>query len=46
MEIEEYFDQDERYIKLDLEAYLQSKYMDKNVTGYINTMVSRFRYVG
>jgi hypothetical protein len=46
MELEEYFDQDERYIKLDLQTYLESKYVVKNVTGYINTMVSRFKNVG
>ena len=46
MDLEEYFEQDERYIKLDLEAYLVSKYVVKNVTGYINNMVSRFRNVG
>jgi hypothetical protein len=46
MDLEEYFDQDERYIKLDLETYLESKYLVKNVTGYINDMVSRFQNVG
>jgi hypothetical protein len=35
VDLEEYFDQDDRYIKLDLETYLQSKYVVKNVTGYI-----------
>jgi hypothetical protein len=46
MDIEEYFGQDERYIKLDLQTYLESKYVVKNVTGYINDMVSRFKNVG
>jgi hypothetical protein len=46
MDMEEYFDQDERYIKLDLQTYMESKYVVKNVTGYINDMVSRFKNVG
>jgi hypothetical protein len=35
MDLDDYFEQDQRYIKLDLEAYLESKYVVKNVTGYI-----------
>jgi hypothetical protein len=46
MDLDDYFEQDERYIKLDLQTYLESKYIVQNVTGYINAMVSRFRNVG
>jgi hypothetical protein len=46
MELEEYFELEDPFIRLDLEAYLQSKYVVKNVTGYINDMVSRFKNVG
>ena len=46
MDIEEYFELDHKYIKLDIEAYLESKYLVRNVTGYISDMVSRFSNVG
>lgn len=46
MDLEEYFDSEEKYIKLDLEAYLESRYVVNSVTGYIGDMVSRFRNVG
>ena len=46
MELEEYFQHDDRYIKLDLQTYLESKYLVKNVTGYINSFISRFKSVG
>jgi hypothetical protein len=46
MDLEDYFEQDQRFIKLDLQTYLESKYIVQNVTGYINAMVSRFRNVG
>jgi hypothetical protein len=31
MDIEEYFEEDERYIKPDLQTYLESKYVVQNV---------------
>ena len=46
MDLEEYFETDPKFVRLDLETYLESKYLVKNVTGYINDMVSRFRNVG
>ena len=46
MDIEEYFELEEKFIKLDLEAYLESKYVVKSVTRYISDMASRFSNTG